>query len=412
MSSVVAAPQSAVGDNAVVTATRARDAHWLPGIEALRALAASAVVLHHMYDLGNQPNIPGGTIIEGFGEWGVDIFFILSAYLLCEYFWHDRPKRSLRVFYTRRALRIGPAYYAAVLILFLFFADRTILFSQQGVQQVLANASFTQWLRPGTSSSLNVDGALWTLTIEMLLYLALPLMAIPFRRHPYATFAVLCGIGLGWRLWVVHSAQPLQHIAFGDVSPVNEPNARLYLARQFLGYLPLFAVGMLVRWLVVHRRLPEGLLAKVQGSSLGILLLLLVPSVLLLNAIVPASNFQHWFWFIGFDAILGVLAAGALVYAGRPVARALKPPMRAAVWLGKRSYGLYLWHFPVVLALYERGPMASPPRLTHYAARFVLIWVLSIGFAAASYRFVEKPAMDYGKALTRRWQARTREAPA
>ena len=411
MSSVATGAQAA--ETTVVTTTVARDTHWLPGIEALRALAASAVVLHHMLDLANSPSIPGGTIIEGFGEWGVDVFFILSAFLLSEYFWHDR--RSLRVFYTRRALRIGPAYYACVLILFLFFADRTILFTQQGVHQVFANASFTQWLTPGTSSSLNVDGALWTLTIEMLLYLALPLMAIPFRRHPYATFVTLCAIGLGWRFWVVHSAQPLQHIAFGDVSgnAALEANARLYLARQFLGYLPLFAVGIMVRWLVVHRRLPRyAWLDRVQGSSLGILLLLLLPSVLLLNVIVPASNWQHWFWFIGFDTILGLFVAGALVYASRPVARALHWPMRAAVWLGKRSYGLYLWHFPVVLALYERGPLSAPPRLSHFALRFVLIWVLAVAFAAASYRFVEKPAMDYGKLLTRRWQTRAREATA
>lgn len=410
MSSVAVEP--VVGEAPAATPARERDSHWLPGIEALRALAASAVVLHHMYDLGSQPSMPGATIIEGFGEWGVDIFFLLSAFLLSEYFWHDRSRWSFRVFYTRRALRIGPAYYVCVLVLFLFFADRGLLFSNQGVQQVVANATFTQWLRPGTSSSLNVDGALWTLTIEMLLYLALPVMAIPLRRHPWLTFATLCAIGIGWRWWVVSSAQPLQHIGFGDVSGPGEQNARLYLARQFLGYLPLFAVGMLVRWLIVHRRLPGEFLNRLQGSSLGVLLLLLVPSVILLEVIVPASNYQHWFWFIGFDGILGILAAGALLYASRPVRHALWWPMRAAVWVGKRSYGLYLWHFPIVLVVYDRGPMESQPRLTHFALRFLLIWALALGFAAASYRWVEKPAMDYGKVLTRRWMARRQEGGA
>src|SRR5690348_14503268 len=132
------------------TTVPAVDERVLPGIEALRALAALAVVVHHLYDLGDGRDIFGRTIIEGFGEWGVDIFFVLSAFLLCERWWRPRKERSLRDFYVRRALRIGPAYYAVITVLFLFFANRTQLYSAQGARQVLANVTFTHWLWPST----------------------------------------------------------------------------------------------------------------------------------------------------------------------------------------------------------------------------------------------------------------------
>jgi len=114
----------------------------------MRAIAASAVVAHHLYDLANGGSLFGATLLEGFGEWGVDLFFLLSAYLLCEYFWHPNERRPLRVFYVRRALRIAPAYYACVGVLFALFANRTLILSKFGLAQIAASGSFTHWLFP------------------------------------------------------------------------------------------------------------------------------------------------------------------------------------------------------------------------------------------------------------------------
>ena len=72
----------------------------------------------------------------------------------------------------------------------------------RGLKQVAANATFTHWIFPNTASSLNVNGALWTLTIEMCLYLTLPIMAPAMRRRPFVTFTVLFLIGMGYRVWI------------------------------------------------------------------------------------------------------------------------------------------------------------------------------------------------------------------
>jgi peptidoglycan/LPS O-acetylase OafA/YrhL len=72
------------------------------------------------------------------------------------------------------------------------------------------------------------------------------------------------------------------------------------------------------------------------------------------------------------------------------------------VWLGERSYGLYLWHFPVILVIYERGTSLLPPDTSDVALRLLLIWGLALGLAVLSYKLVEVPARDYGRRLSRR----------
>jgi peptidoglycan/LPS O-acetylase OafA/YrhL len=80
--------------------------------------------------------------------------------------------------------------------------------------------------------------------------------------------------------------------------------------------------------------------------------------------------------------------------------------MKAGVWLGERSYGLYLWHFPVTLVVLDMGTMTRAPSLSWVGLRILVIVVVSVGLGAMSYRFVEKPGRELGRRLGHR--ARTR----
>ena len=97
------------------------------------------VVLHHCWSLSNQPGLPPDDriplywVVEGFGLWGVMLFFMLSGYLLADTFWREE-KADLRVYAIRRFFRIAPAYYVCLAILFLFFASTRLTFSEQGAQ--------------------------------------------------------------------------------------------------------------------------------------------------------------------------------------------------------------------------------------------------------------------------------------
>jgi peptidoglycan/LPS O-acetylase OafA/YrhL len=382
----------------VRTSSRTQSTSFV-GIEILRGIAATAVVISHTWALTTSPQFWGSEIVEGLGEWGVVLFFLISGFLLCEYFWRPRSEWSARVFWTRRFFRIAPAYYINVAFLFLFLAPTRQLFSSQGIKQVSANLTFTHWLFPGTSSSLNVNGALWTLTIEMCLYLVLPLMAPPMWRHPFATFSVLFGLGMAYRFWVTFWASGIQHQYFEHGGPA-ESIMRLFLIRQFLGVLPLFAMGMLARWLFERRKSAHGV--PWPGTfSLAALLLLLLPSLLLLDWVHRGTNYVHPFFFIFFEPVLILAMLPCVLYAARP-----SPPVglplgsRLGAWLGERSYSLYLWHFPIILAVFGRGPELVPANMGHAWARVAVVAVLSLAAAEISYVAIERPARRYGRQLT------------
>jgi peptidoglycan/LPS O-acetylase OafA/YrhL len=386
---------------------------WLPGLDVLRGIAAAAVVVHHTYSLANRPEVPfGGKILEGLGSWGVDLFFLLSGYLLCDYFWRPKAQRSLRVFWVRRFFRVAPAYYVQILLLFLFFASPALLFSGVGLRQLATQLTFTHYYTPNTASSLNVNGALWTLSIEMTLYLTMPLLALfvgwPATRGrrtlfwPMMAVAALVGIGIVYRLYIAYKGGGLQDFYFGELPPEAAGNARLYLGRQFPAWIALFGLGIGLRWLVTQRYLPERLLGPTR-HRVSIFILLMVPSLAWLELTERAVNFTHPFLFAGFDVVLGVLLLPALLYAARPSSDSEGGVLiRAGVWLGDRSYGLYLWHFPVILVVYERGTDLLPPDISHPLFRVAAVWVLSLGLAMLSFRFVEAPARDYGRDLSRR----------
>ena len=393
---------------------------WLPGLDVLRGIAAAAVVVHHSFSLGGRPDVPGIAIWDGLGAWGVGLFFILSGYLLCDYFWRPRREAPLDVFWVRRFFRVAPAYYVQIGLLFLFFAAPSLLFSMQGVKQILTQVTFTHYYTPDTSSSLNVNGALWTLSIEMTLYLTMPLLAIAvgypaLRRRralvgPMLVVAALIAAAVGYRLLVAFQGGAMQTLYFGDVAPDAVAGVRLYLARQFPGWLGLFALGIGLRWLVHQRYLPDRLLGATR-HRLWVFALLFVPSILWLLVTERAVFYTHPFLFATYDVILGALLLPPLLYAARPSSSDEGTrEIRAGVWLGDRSYGLYLWHFPVILVVYERGTALLPPDTTHIGFRLVVIVLLSLALASLSYRFVEVPARDYGRRLSRRLAARHRAA--
>jgi peptidoglycan/LPS O-acetylase OafA/YrhL len=385
---------------------------WLPGLDVLRGIAAAAVVVHHSFSLGGHPDVPLPWLWDGLGSWGVGLFFILSGYLLCDYFWRPRRQASLKVFWVRRFFRVAPAYYVQIGLLFLFFAAPALLMSAQGVKQILTQVTFTHYYTPETASSLNVNGALWTLSIEMTLYLVMPLLALLVgwpavrgRRSllwPLTAVALLIALGVGYRLLVAYQGGGLQEIYFGHIPADSAANARLYLARQFPGWLGLFALGIGLRWLVHQRYLPDFLLRPTR-HRIWVFILLMVPSLAWLHLVYRGSQFTHPFLFATFDLGLAALLLPALLYAARPSSSDEgTASVRAGVWLGERSYGLYLWHFPVILVIYERGTSLLPPDTSDVALRLLLIWGLALGLAVLSYKLVEVPARDYGRRLSRR----------
>ncbi len=342
----------------------------------------------------------------GLGTWGVSLFFLLSGYLLADFFWLG-DRKSIGEFYARRFFRIAPAYYVLIVILFLFFAVHSLLFSAIGLRQVAAQMTFTQWLTPNTSSNLNVDGSLWTLTIEMILYVTMPVWAYLIAKRPVVASSVLIALGVTYRLLVSFDGIGLQRWYFGAHSTVPVLIERLFIERQFPGILPLFVIGMAAKWATMHLKSLQWVTSPIRRPSLLVLALLLLPSLLFMHfEAVRASEYTHWVWFTGFDLFECVLILPALLYASRPAAEALRRPMRAALAVGVCSYSLYLWHFPVILSVYGMGPSVSPPQLNYLALRVIAILAISGTLAFLSYRYIERPGLAMGRELGYRLRER------
>jgi peptidoglycan/LPS O-acetylase OafA/YrhL len=373
---------------------------WYTGIEALRGIAALAVVIHHCWSVGTQPRFTGYWVVEGFGLWGVSLFFVLSGYLLPDAFWGTKAAGRLRRFYLRRIFRIVPAYYATVAILFIFFAQHEVLFSRTGVEQIVSNVTFTHYLRPETSSSLNVNGALWTLTIEALLYGLMPLLAWTIRVTAGWGALILVAIGVSYKLYIARLGEDIQDLYFEDAFPTEV--ARLFLSRQFLGILPLFAIGIGLKWLRFNGRLDRLRMPLATLSTWLRITLLLVPSVLWLVFVERSSQYTHWVWFSGFETVLGLMLVPAILASGEAT-KDLGVLDRGAVWLGQRSYGLYLWHFPIILSVYGRGPFLREPNMSTWGLRLALIAGLSVVAAHVSWVAIERPMQDLGRRAARAW---------
>lgn len=374
----------------------------MPGIEAMRGLAAVVVVVVHVWALTSSPYFWGYETLLGFGSWAVDVFFLLSGFLLVQSFWEAPRTSSLRQYYIRRFFRIAPGYYVCLAVLFLLLAERRFLFSSSGLSQVLANVSFTQWLFPTTAPSLNVSGVFWTLSLEVFLYALLPAFAWLISRRPILLGGTLFALGMAYRFYVAFDAGWLQSTVFRALPDHPEPVMRLFLLRQFPGIMPLFLMGMFLRWWMHYRPGRVQPAPATEHTSMTVLLLLLVPSTLVLYHVMEANNFRYGWLFALFDVGVCILILPALAYAGRTVTGRLSLATKVFAWLGKRSYGIYLWHFPVILVVMERGAMERPADQSLIGVRLVAIAVLSLVLGAASYRFVEKPGRRLGYRLAAR----------
>ncbi len=389
---------------------------WYPAIEAMRGIAALAVVVDHCWALAGGSLDYGFGIVKGLGTWGVNVFFLLSGYLLADYFWVNRGRKTSLEFYVRRFFRIAPAYYVCVGLLFLFFAQHDQVFSAQGLKQILANLTFTQHYFPSTSSNLNVDGSLWTLSIEMTLYLVMPFLAWAIAKRPVLASLALVAVGVGWRLLVTFHGVRIHNFYFGPADPSN-PSMQgvqyLWLERQFIGLIPIFVLGMALRWAVLKGHFDFWVARPERHPSILVLLACLAPSVLLLRATVWGSELSNKVPFVFFDYLICVLAVPAILYASRSAPVRLKAPFRAGVWMGERSYGLYLWHFPVILSVYGMGPLLQPANLHHLPVKIVIIFIISIGLGWGSFVFVERPGRLWGRDLgrsTTAWLHRNKDA--
>ena len=365
---------------------------FLPAVEGMRACAAMGVVVTHVaFQTGHSSGVAGR--LFGRFDLAVAVFFALSGFLL----WRghaaaarDLGSRPRTGHYLRsRVVRIMPAYVVAVIVILTLLPDadhasRTVW---------LANLTLTQIYVP-----LTLTGGLtqmWSLSVEVSFYLALPVLALLARRLPVRArawaIAALAALSLAWG-WV-----PL-HGGYG-INPLNWPPA----------FFSWFAAGMLLaEWAYSGVGLPVRLAQKKAGR---VFMAVIAVSAYLVAAsplagpegLVPGTATQF-----AVKTALGSLVAFALVaplVLDRPDTPHRVLGTTGMVTLGRWSYGLFIWHLAALAMVFP--VLGTFPFTGRMPMVLVLTLIFGWAIAAVSYGLVESPCRE----ALRRWERRHQPLP-
>lgn len=351
-------------------------------IDGIRGLAALSVLWFHVWLYRENRPMGERTLVfdmVGFAaHLGLVCFFVLSGYLLYRAFVRAAlggPPAELGPYAIRRVARIVPAYYAAI-------AGVLVLFALLGPDNITPTlGELPLFLVFGQNYSMSTVMELipvaWTLCVEVAFYLALPLiglLALRIGARPRVQAALLVALivlATAWNRLVLVQG-------WDDVIQKSLPT--------FMG---VFACGMLAAlWVEARRRRDAPALSP---RATAVLALAGVGLVVAYAAWMETphdlggwrSPLRDLPAAAGFALLIGAVAAGR-----GPVLRTLAwRPLAAA---GLISYGLYLWHLPILLAVRSAGLLPEP-----FAPRLAVVLGLTVLAAWLSWHVIERPAIAW-----------------
>ncbi len=361
--------------------------NFLPAVEGMRACAAVGVVVTHV---AFQTGHTGGLTGRLFGRFdlAVAVFFALSGFLL----WrgHAAAARGLRVvpptghYLRSRIVRIMPGYLVAVVAILLLLPD-----AKADLTVWLANLSLTQIYVPLTLTAGLTQ--MWSLSVEVTFYLALPLLALLARRVPVRAripmIAATAVASFGWAVMV--AASPFS--APYGVNPMNWPPA----------FFSWFAAGMLLAELTAT---PIGWPHRLARRRVLMAVIAMVAFAVAASplagpeGLTPGTVSQFTV-----KVVMGAVVAAALLaplVLDRPDTPHRLLGSRPMVTLGRWSYGLFIWHLAALAMVFPI--IGEFPFNGHMLVVLVLTVVFGFAIAAVSYALVESPC----RVALRRWEYR------
>ena len=356
---------------------------YLPSIDSLRALAVLAVIIYHV----DVNYLPGGFL-------GVDLFFVLSGYLISSLIIKEYRKTgslNLYNFYIRRARRLLPAVYFMItvgLVVMVLFNE--VLLRKSHLDAIFGYIYSSNWWyifhKLDYFDSFGAQSPfkhLWSLAIEEQFYMIFPLLFLLVNRKKkskdgtYKLNKNFLYVVLGLIL-----VSLLAHILLFDINNIS----RIYFGTDTRAFSLL--VGVVGAILYPMERLH----AKVTPQqNMLYSVVSLVSIAILITVMIYTSEYNTLLYRGGFllVAILGLIV---IISSGKQhtlMSRLLS--FKPVVFIGKISYSLYLWHFPVLVLTTPVSEIGNP-NIFFVILRIVLTFAVAI----VSYVFVETPIRKLG----------------
>jgi peptidoglycan/LPS O-acetylase OafA/YrhL len=349
---------------------------YLPGLDGVRAIAVAGVLLFHL----PARLLPGGFL-------GVDVFFVLSGFLITSLLLRELEQTNrLRFgeFYRRRFRRLLPALLAMLVVtsvLVLTIArDAAAVFRQDAIAALTYSTNW--WYIFDDRSYFEALGRppllqhLWSLGIEEQFYLVWPtVLYFAWRRWRRQ------GVGLTAIVGAVVSTAWMAWLAVTTDVPAFADTARVYFGADTHAMTVLVGAALATVW--QSDRLPRQISRSAQHavSTVGVVTLLGIGAIFLLVSDSSAWLFRGGFLLVAFVSAL--LIAMAAHPAGNFGTALGNPVMH---WIGTRSYGIYLWHWPIFLV--TRPDLDLP--YGGWAAAATSLALTGV-VSEASYRWIEMP---------------------
>jgi peptidoglycan/LPS O-acetylase OafA/YrhL len=369
---------------------------YLPGLDGMRAIAVVAVMVYH----ANPDWLPGGYL-------GVEVFFVISGYLITLLLISEKERTStvdMKQFWIRRARRLLPALFTMMIALTIWTSlfERDALGKLRG-DVIAALFYVSNWYQIWTGAGYTAANEfaplrhLWSLAVEEQFYVVWPLVMFALLRGGSRRIAdisrwlVLAALGITIVTALVYTSGPIG-------TPEVTPDAYWSVFGRDISkfdwsYLGTFsrAAGLLLGAAFAMVWRPVAVMRgplRTKGRLLDV--------VALVGFLVLVSMFW-WMWLIGPDggnpflfrggfllcAVATLMMVAGVTHERAATSKALSIPV--LLWIGTRSYGLYLYHWPIYQVI--RDIAGNHLKLYEFVFAMVLTGIVT----ELSYRFIETP---------------------
>lgn len=345
---------------------------YIPELDGLRGFAILAVIFFH----ANASFLNGGFI-------GVDIFFVLSGFLITSLLVQEFDHKgsvSLKHFYVRRMLRLGPAL---LLLLVIFCAVSFIFLNEEKavanlIDALIALVYLSNWARAFDIHPPDFLGHTWSLSIEEQFYILWPIILLGLLRIiKNRWYVFLFSITIALFSWFLRVVLTLHEASV----------ERLYngLDTRADGLMIGCALGIL---------LSSGLVSEKFKMVFSRWLEYIAPVFMIfLFAFLMVSDWldpkMYYFGFLVIEVLVAGLILDIVINKKSMVSKILA--MRWLVWVGSISYGLYLWHYPIFRTMFALG--------YNFWAVIVFGTLITFVIATCSYYLLEKPILKFRRSF-------------